>query len=212
MAGFEGQSRATALAIYLVLTHVASAQHHPEEARAFVGTLAALSGLGPSTIRRYLHRFEELGLLTVERSMIGGRLNDMNRYLLISPSTSGRGAVTRPGQPHSTSGRGTPTGGSQPQEQIQEEENHQQAAAVAEDDPLLDDLIREGVDPRTAAALLASAGPDAVDGWLSVDAWRTGRNPVGVLIAHLRRGDPPPPPPETTWERYRRARGARGAD
>lgn len=215
---YDGQSRATAIGVYCTLTYLASAQHTPTEARAFVATIAETVGLGRSTVRRYLGEFEELGILTVERSMIGGRLNDMNRYMLVTPPASGRGAPAKRPPPPSASGSTTPTTGRQPQEQIREEENHHQQAPAPAGDPVVvelsEELVREGIDPRTAVELVAEAGPDLVDAWLAVDTWRAARNPAAVLIAHLRRRDPAPPPPETTWERYRRERGGtqRGAD
>lgn len=213
---WDGQQRATALGVYVTLAWLASEQHTPGGLTAFVRAIADRAGLGLSTTKRYLAGFEELGLIRVERRLISGIVNDANRYYLTDPPRPANemgGSASGPrGRP--AAGPGPSADGLQSHKQVNnEEENHQQAAEVAEDDPLLADLIREGVDPRTAAALRASAGPEVVDGWLAVDTWRSGRNPVGVLIAHLRRGDPPPPPPESQWERYRRERGGqRGAN
>jgi len=215
LARYEGQSRATAIGVYCTLTYLASRQHTPSETRAFVATISETVGLGRSTVRKYLAEFEEMGIVQIERTMIGERMSDANRYLLVTPPPADEkgGSVGRRPPPPADE-KGVPASGRQPQEQLIDEENHQQAAvAAADDDPLIEELIREGIDPRTAVVLLDSAGPELVDGWLGAESWRSGRNPVGVLISHLRRGDPPPPPPESQWERYRRERGdQRGAD
>lgn len=220
--GWDGQQRTTALGVYLTLAWLASEQHTPGGLTAFVRAIADRAGLGLSTTKRYLAEFEALGLVRVERRLISGIVNDANRYFLTDPprpanetggSASGLGG-------RSASGPGHPADGPQSHKQLvnkEEENHHQQAPAEADAGvvvELSEELVREGIDPRTAAELVAEAGPDLVDAWLAVDTWRAARSPAAVLIAHLRRRDPAPPPPETQWERYRRERGGeqRGAD
>ena len=172
---YDGQSRSTAVGVYTLLTYLASDQHTPDQARAFVATIAELCGLGQSTVRRYLNDFESLGILTIERSMIGGRLNDMNRYLLVTPPPA--------------SGRGTPDGGRQPQEQINEEQNHEESLVfVAQISEQLEDV---GVTPAEARRL-AERDPDLAAAWLEAATWRTARDPAALLIAKLRAGEKPP--------------------
>jgi len=187
---YDGQSRSTAVGVYTLLTYLASDQHTPDQARAFVATIAELCGLGQSTVRRYLNDFESLGILTIERSMIGGRLNDMNRYLLVTPPpASGRGTPEEHVTPPPASGRGTPDSGRQPQKQINEEQNHEESLVfVAQISEQLEDV---GVTPAEARRL-AERDPDLAAAWLEAATWRTARDPAALLIAKLRAGEKPP--------------------
>ena len=54
---FDGQQRATALGLYLTITWMASEQRS-DKFTAFVRNIADRSGLGFSTTKRYLSRFE----------------------------------------------------------------------------------------------------------------------------------------------------------
>jgi len=222
-AHYDGARRVTAIAVYVVVTWLASEARTPDQLTAYLAEIAERAGVSTDTARRYLHELEALRLLRIERRRIGERVNDANKYHLTTPPGAERGTGT--GARRGSAGAGSPAGASASSGVVgarvsninnkdEERDQHQQAAAVADADPLLGELLREGIDPRTAADLLATAGPELVDGWLAVASWREARNPVGVLISHLRRGDPPPPPPENPWERYRRERGddRRGAD
>ena len=215
-ANYGGARRVTAIAVYTVVTWLASEARTPDQLTAYLGQIAERTGVSTDTARRYLHELEGLGLLRIERRRIGERVNDANKYHLTTPPAAERGTgtstrrggtgATRPARTGASSASASARVSISNNRNEEGEHHHQQAAAVAASDPLLEELTREGIDPRTAADLLATAGPELVDGWLGADSWRNGRNPVGVLIAHLRRGDPPPPPPESPWERYRRER------
>ncbi len=222
---YDGARRVTAIAVYTVMTWLASEARTPDQLVAYLGEIAARTGVSPDTARRYLHELEELGLLRIERRRIGERVNDANKYHLTTPpaaewgtgtstSRGGTGAGSRGGAgASSASGSARVSSSNNKNEEVI---HHQQAPAPADAEvvvELSEELVREGIDPRTAAELVADAGPDLVDAWLAVDTWRAARSPAAVLIAHLRRRDPAPPPPETTWERYRRERGdQRGAE
>jgi len=191
---YGGQSRATALGLYTALTYLASAQRTPDQARAFVAEIAETVGLGKSTVRQYLSEFELLGILTVERSMVGGRMNDMNKYLLTDPPpASRRGTPADRHIPPPASRTTPPADGRQPPEQIQDEEEDQQQEGVL----LLAELLDLGITPATARALVASDGCAAA-GWLdwlySVPADDKPDRPAGFLVAKVRAGEEAPPP------------------
>lgn len=222
---YDGARRVTAIAVYVVVTWLASEARTPDQLTAYLAEIAARTGVSTDTARRYLHDLEELGLLRIERRRIGERVNDANKYHLTTPPAAERGTGT--GTSRGGTGAGSRGGMgassasgsarvSNNNNKDEEGNHHQQAPAEADAGvvvELSEELVREGIDPRTAAELVAEAGPDLVDAWLAVDTWRAARSPAAVLIAHLRRRDPAPPPLETTWERYRRERGdQRGAD
>ena len=72
------------MGLYLTITWMASEQR-TDSFQAFVRQIADRAGIGLSTARRYLSQFEELGLITIERSMIAGLINDRNQYILVDP-------------------------------------------------------------------------------------------------------------------------------
>lgn len=83
--------RATALAIYLVLTELASNDHSSTHAEATHRAIWERSGTSETTIKQYLREFVEAGLVAVERQKIHRDVNLPNVYVLLTP-----GAVERP--------------------------------------------------------------------------------------------------------------------
>lgn len=92
-AGALAPRRSTALALYLVLTEVASDQYRQDAAAAFVPQLAALVGASDRTVQRYLRDFEALGLVAVERRVLDGRVNAANVYHLLTVGDGGTGGT-----------------------------------------------------------------------------------------------------------------------
>ena len=77
--------RATALAIYLVLTEIASNQHEPGHAEATHRVIWERTGTSESTIKQYLREFVEIGLVAVERQKVHATINLPNVYALLTP-------------------------------------------------------------------------------------------------------------------------------
>ena len=202
---FDGQQRATALRLYLTITWMASEQRS-DEFTAFVRTIAERSGLGYSTTKRYLSRFEELGLVVVERRLIRGLINDANTFLLVNPprlaselprlaSELPRPATEPPPQPASEPGG--PASGLHPyREELTEKEEQQQGDAelllfIAD---VAQGLQDEGIAPKTALEL-AQRDPDLAADWLEAKReWAKARDPAGLLVAKIRAGEQPPRP------------------
>ena len=203
-ANFEGQQRATALGLYLTLTWMASEQR-TDQFQAFVRQIADRAGLGLSTTRRYLAQFEELGLITVERSMIAGLINDRNSYFLVDPPPPA-GESTPPVTeriPPPASERGTPANERHPhrQELTDKEEQQQDEELLLFIDEVKNALEDEGVSPLTAQEL-AKANPDLAADWLEAKReWQGARNPAGLLVAKIRAGEQPPRPRQLRWSR-----------
>ena len=195
---FDGQQRVTALGLYLTITWMASEQR-TDSFQAFVRQIADRAGIGLSTARRYLSQFEELGLITVERSMIAGLINDRNQYILVDPPPPAgeRGTPASERIPPPASERGTPANGRHlHREELTEKEEQQQ------DEGLLllfisdvaQGLEDEGIAPK-AALELAQRDPDLAAGWLDAKReWAQARDPAGLLVAKIRAGEQPPRP------------------
>lgn len=120
-AYYDGErlkQRSTALAIYLILTEIASNQRTPEQAEATHRAIWEMTGTSASTVKRYLGEFETLGLVAVERRKIAGDISLPNVYALLSPprSTDGPTPTTGSDHPRSTSGPTPPTDGLQQEE------------------------------------------------------------------------------------------------
>lgn len=86
-SGERLERRATALAIYMALTELASQQRTPNRAEAFIGAIADLAGVSETTVRRYLRDFSALGMVAVTRRRVGARLNLANIYHLLAVDT-----------------------------------------------------------------------------------------------------------------------------
>jgi hypothetical protein len=81
---FEGEERATAIAIYTTLTYVANEQRRREGIEASRTDIATLAGRSVRTVDRYAEIFEDLGIVRVARRRDGG-LNLPNLWTLIEP-------------------------------------------------------------------------------------------------------------------------------
>lgn len=120
-SGVRLKRRATALAIYLVLTELASDRHSSTHAEATHRAIWKRTGTSETTVKQYLREFVEAGLIAVERQKVHADVNLPNVYALLTP-----GAVHRPTP--ATDGRveGAPGGprgadnGHRPEESIQE--------------------------------------------------------------------------------------------
>lgn len=116
-AYYDGErlkQRSTALAIYLVLTEIASDQRTPERAEVTHRAIWEHTGTSASTVKRYLAEFEQLGVLAVERRKAAGDVSLPNVYALLTPrSTDGPTPAIAPAQPRSTSEPTPPADGPQ---------------------------------------------------------------------------------------------------
>jgi DNA-binding transcriptional MocR family regulator len=98
--------RSTALALYVVLTEVASNQYNPSRAEATHRALWEMTGTSEATVKRYLQEFEALGLVAVERRKLEGDINLPNVYTLLTPGVTD--------EPTPVIGEGTPGVASEP--------------------------------------------------------------------------------------------------
>jgi len=64
-AVFQNHRRMAALVLYTTLTEIASQQRTPGQGKTSCAYLANLAGLSEPTARRYLHEFEQIGLLRI---------------------------------------------------------------------------------------------------------------------------------------------------
>lgn len=77
--------RATALAIYLVLSEIASDQHERGHAETTHRVIWERTGTSETTVKQYLREFVALGLLGIERQEAAPGINLPNVYTLLSP-------------------------------------------------------------------------------------------------------------------------------
>ncbi len=208
---YDGQSRITAIGVYTVITWLASEQRTPDHLSAYLEVIAERCGISAVTVRRYLHRFEELGILRIEHHQISHKVHDRNTYYLIDPPK-----------------RGTLAGDSTPVSDDSSRFTGPRRAPLAEDStPLADERVPHvnkeyeqgdqqqqaeellfisdtaaalenwGVTPATAKQL-AKRDPDLAVAWLDwLDATKRDerpREPAGFLVAKLRASEEPPKP------------------
>jgi hypothetical protein len=82
-----GKRLTTALAIYQVLTELASNQN-TEEFYAYYSQIAKLSGKSTSTIKIYCKEFIKLEILSKENRRVDDKTNLSNKWSLLTPSVN----------------------------------------------------------------------------------------------------------------------------
>ena len=89
-ATFEGERRATALAIYCAMTEVANELRHNGGREGFEAPrkrIAEYAGVGVRTLDKYAAEFAKAGLLKIKRRSVNG-LNLPNLWVLCEPKTA----------------------------------------------------------------------------------------------------------------------------
>lgn len=99
--------RATALAIYLVLTEIASDQYDPTTAETTHRVIWERTGTSETTVKQYLRELVTIGLLAVEHRQAAPLLSLPNVYHLLTPRG---GAVDSPSGAVETLAPGATTG------------------------------------------------------------------------------------------------------
>ena len=205
---YDGQSRITAIGIYTVLTWLASESHTPDQLTAYLERVAERCGVSSVTVRRYLHRFQELGLLRIEQHFINYKVHDRNTYYLTTPPEGG----TLAGDSTPLAGESTPPlageSGTLAGERVpienkgyEEGEQQQDAEVLLFKAEIIEALEDEGVAPKTAREL-SERDPDLAADWLEAKReWQGARDPAGLLVAKIRAGEQPPRPRKLRWNR-----------
>jgi DNA-binding MarR family transcriptional regulator len=122
-SGDKLKRRATALAIYLVLTEIASDAHNSTHAEATHRAIWERTGTSQTTIKQYLREFIEAGLVAVERQKVHRDINLPNVYVLLTPGAVDSPTPATDGQDRGATDSPTPaTNGHHPQEPIKNEE------------------------------------------------------------------------------------------
>src|SRR5262245_31780006 len=87
-ARWSGRQRATALAIYLAMSHQASVCHDGEHDgfQASRAQIAEAAGTKPATLDTYARDFVQLGLLDIERRTTNRGHDIPSNWVLLSPS------------------------------------------------------------------------------------------------------------------------------
>lgn len=199
---YDGQSRITAIGIYTVLTWLASESHTPDQLTAYLERVAERCGVSAVTVRRYLHRFQELGLLRIEQHFINYKVHDRNTYYLTTPpeggtlageSTPVAGESTPPlaGERSTLAGERVPIVNKEYEQGEQQQDDEELLLFIAD---VAQGLQDEGIAPKTALEL-AQRDPDLAADWLEAKReWHSARDPAGLLVAKIRAGEQPPRP------------------
>lgn len=208
---YDGQSRITAIGVYTVLTWLASEQRTPDHLSAYLEVIAERCGISAVTVRRYLHRFQELGLLSIEHHLISNKVHDRNTYYLVDPpkggTLAGDSTPLADDRSHLTGPRrapladeSTPLAGERVpyvNKEDQQGDQQQHAEELLFVSEIASSLENWGVTPATAKQL-ARRDPDLAAAWLdwleSVRRDERPRDPAGLLVAKLRSGEEPPRP------------------
>ena len=109
-AEFGGEERKTAIAIYQALTEIANEQHRDGGRSGFKAArtrVAEYAGVSTRTLDRYIPRFEEAGLVEVERRQ-DGDVHLPNIWRLVEPEAAGGGDTMSPGGGDTMSPPATP--------------------------------------------------------------------------------------------------------
>jgi len=212
-AAFAGQRRVTALGLYLTLTWLCSEARTPDHVTAYLGAIAERAGVSTDTARRYLHAFEEVGLLRIEQRKISERVHDANVYYLTTPP--GTSASTpRAEQPQEAGGGGTRTSTPRADARVllvvnneyEEETQQQQGEAEQAEILLLGELTELGVTEKTARELVAHDAP-ATAAWLdwlaALPREERPERPAGFVVSKVRANEEAPPP-RNRWRIPRR--------
>jgi hypothetical protein len=122
-SGAKLKRRPTALAIYLVLTEIASDAHNSTHAEATHRAIWERTGTSETTIKQYLREFIEAGLVAVERQKVHRDINLPNVYVLLTPGAVDSPTPATDGQDRGATDSPTPaTNGHHPQEPIKKHE------------------------------------------------------------------------------------------
>lgn len=149
--------RATALAIYLVLTELASDQHSQMHVETTHRAIWEATGTSEATVKRYLREFEDIGLVAIERRKVHADISLPNIYALLTPGFAGDPTPVTGVPSPGVAGDPTPRTGEHHNEQLpltkdEEEEDRRFARRFAR---------KYGLSRERERALVAShTGPD----------------------------------------------------
>jgi DNA-binding MarR family transcriptional regulator len=110
-AHYDGErlkQRATALAVYLALTELASDQYQQDRVEVVHRAIWEATGTSESTVKRYLKEFVEIGLIAVEHRKLDQEISLPNIYTLLTPGSTGEPTPSTngltPGSTHEPTG------------------------------------------------------------------------------------------------------------
>lgn len=117
-SGDRLKRRATALAIYLVLTELASDRHSSTHAEATHRAIWERTGTSETTVKQYLREFVEAGLVAVERQKVYRDVNLPNVYALLTPGAVDSPTPATDGRDRGATDSPTPATNGQPSEEV----------------------------------------------------------------------------------------------